>query len=34
MVVVNYNEKWPQDFLKIKNELTKVLTVKCEVLPT
>ena len=31
MVVVNYNEKWPQDFLKIKNELTKVLTVKCEV---
>ena len=31
MIVVNYNEKWPQDFLKIKNELTKVLTVKCEV---
>jgi len=31
MVVVNYNEKWPQAFLKIKNELTKVLTVKCEV---
>ena len=31
MVVVNYNEKWSQDFLKIKNELTKVLTVQCEV---
>lgn len=31
MVVVNYNEKWPQDFLKIKNELMKVLKVQCEV---
>ena len=31
MVIVNYNEKWPQDFLKIKNELLKVLTVQCEV---
>ena len=31
MVIVNYNEKWPQDFLKIKNELTKVLTVQCKV---
>ena len=31
MVVVNYNEKWMQDFLKIKNELMKVLKVQCEV---
>lgn len=31
MVIVNYNEKWPQDFLKIKNELMKVLKVQCEV---
>ncbi len=31
MVIVNYSEKWTQDFLKIKNELTKVLTVSCQV---
>lgn len=31
MVVVEYNKEWPQDFLKIKNELMKVLTVQCEV---
>ncbi len=31
MVVVNYNEKWPPDFLKIKEELLKVLTVSCQV---
>ena len=31
MVVVNYNEKWTQDFLKIKNELLKVLTMPCRI---
>lgn len=31
MVLVEYNKEWPQDFLKIKNELTKVLTVQCKV---
>ena len=31
MVIVNYNEKWPQDFLKIKDELLKVLRVPCQV---
>ena len=31
MVVVDYDEKWPQDFLKNKEELLKVLTVSCQV---
>ena len=31
MVVVNYNEKWPQDFLKIKEVLLKVLTMPCRI---
>lgn len=31
MVVVDYDEKWPQDFLKIKEELLKVLTIHCQV---
>ncbi len=31
MVIVNYNEKWPQDFLKIKDELLKVPRVPCQV---
>ena len=30
MVIVNYNEKWPDDFLMIKAELQKVLIVQCE----
>ena len=28
MVVFEYDKKWPDDFLKIKNELNKVLTVQ------
>ena len=31
MVVVEYNKEWPQDFLKIKAELLKVLTIPCQV---
>ena len=31
MVIVNYDKKWPQDFLKIKAELQKVLTIPCQV---
>ena len=31
MVVENYDEKWPGDFLKIKEELLKVITVPCKV---
>ena len=31
MVIINYDKKWPQDFLKIKNELMKVLTIPCQV---
>ena len=31
MVIINYDKKWPQDFLKIKTELQKVLTVHCKV---
>ena len=31
MFIVNYNEKWPDDFLKIKEELLKMLTVPCQV---
>ncbi len=27
MVIVNYDKKWPQDFLKIKTELQKAITV-------
>ena len=30
MVVVDYDKKWIDDFLKIKNELNKVLTVSCQ----
>lgn len=31
IVVVEYDKKWPDDFLKIKDQLQKVLTVQCEV---
>ena len=31
IVVVEYDKKWPDDFLKIKDQLKKVLTVQCEV---
>ncbi len=31
MVIVNYDEKWPDDFLKIKEELQKVISTPCEV---
>ena len=31
MVIINYDKKWPQDFLKIKTELQKVLTIPCQV---
>lgn len=31
MVIVNYDKKWPDDFLKIKDQLQKVLTVHCKV---
>ena len=31
MVIVNYDKKWSQDFLKIKAELQKVLTIPCQV---
>ena len=31
MVIVKYNKDWPEDFLKIKNELLKVLTMPCQV---
>ena len=31
MVVVDYDEKWPQDFLKIKEELLKVLMISCQI---
>ncbi len=31
IVVVEYDKKWPNDFLKIKDQLKKVLTVQCEV---
>lgn len=31
MVIVDYDEKWPQDFLKIKEELLKGLSVPCRV---
>lgn len=27
MVIINYDKKWPQDFLKIKTELQKAITV-------
>ena len=30
MVIINYDKKWPQDFLKIKAELQKVLTIPCK----
>ena len=31
MVIVNYDEKWPDDFLKIKEKLQKVISTPCEV---
>lgn len=31
MVLVEYNKEWPQQFLKIKTELQKVLTIPCQV---
>ncbi len=31
IVVVEYDKKWPDDFLKIKDQLQKVLTVQCKV---
>lgn len=31
MVVVEYDKEWPQDFLKIKTELQKVLSIPCQV---
>ena len=31
MVIVKYDKKWPEDFLKIKAELQKVLTIPCQV---
>ena len=31
MVVVEYKKDWPQQFLKIKTELQKVLTIPCQV---
>ena len=31
IVVVEYDKKWPDDFLRIKDQLKKVLTVQCEV---
>lgn len=31
MVIVNYDKKWPDDFLKIKDQVQKVLTVHCKV---
>ena len=30
MVIINYDKKWPQDFLKIKAELQKMLTIPCK----
>ena len=31
MIVVEYKKDWPQQFLKIKTELQKVLTTPCQV---
>ena len=31
IVVVEYDKKWPDDFLKIKSELLKILTIPCQV---
>jgi len=31
IVVVEYDKKWPDDFLRIKTELQRVLTVPCQV---
>ena len=31
MIVVEYKKDWPQQFLKIKTELQKVLTIPCQV---
>ncbi len=31
IVVVEYDKKWPDDFLRIKTELQKVLTMPCQV---
>ena len=31
MVIVEYKKDWPQQFLKIKTELQKVLTIPCQV---
>ena len=31
IVVVEYDKKWPDNFLKIKDQLQKVLTVQCKV---
>ncbi len=31
IVVVEYDKKWPNDFLKIKDQLQKVLTMPCQI---
>ena len=31
MVITIYEKEWPEDFLKIKNELLKVLTMPCQI---
>ena len=31
IVVVEYDKKWPDDFLRIKTELQKVLTMPCQI---